>query len=186
MTSPQLSRTFPAPPRWVRQALDKLRQADDAGYAPAGLRTLDRPWDPATCSPQVRGELWPWLDDVVAWLNDAYTWQTRYAVPSCWPAHPHLVNELAALACLRVVAADATSPHALEEWHRYALPGFCARMSERLGAGCPPGRHVDWPARSWAVEYRSDQATALRRQLFHADVGPVPSGGSTSVPGAES
>lgn len=170
MSAPLLVPGFPRPPRWVRHALEALHQAEMDGLAPATVRSLERPWDPATCPPHVRVELWPWLDKVVGWLNRSYGWQTAHTVPTCWPAHPHLVHELAVLACLRTVAADATSPDALEAWHRYALPGFCHRMGERLGAGCPPGRHVDWPARSWAVEHDSPQAREARNELFAADV----------------
>ena len=180
MSTTELVRRFPAPPHWVHRALEQLRQADAIGLEPAGLR-LDRPWDPATCAPHVRRQLWSWLEDVVAWLNHGYAWQTAHTLPACWPAHPHLVNELAVLACLRVAAGDATSPQALEDWHRYALPGFCNRMSERLGAACPPGRHVDWPARAWAAEYTGPQAADLRRRLFDDDVGPLPPATSTDL-----
>jgi hypothetical protein len=162
---------FPAPPQSVRTALQHLQQAEDAGLEPSGLQLLHRPWDPAACPPQLRAQLWPWLDDVAGWLNQAYAWQTASAVPSCWPAHPYLVAELAVLACLRVVAGDATTPHAMEEWHRYALPAFSTRMAERLGIGCPPGRHTDWPARSWVAEYDSLSAAEARRDLFDGDTG---------------
>ena len=172
MTAPQLVPPFPVPPRAVRTALEHLRQAEDGGLEPAGLQLLDRPWDPAGCSPHVRAQLWPWLDDVAAWLNHTYAWQTACAIPSCWPAHPDLVSELAVLACLRVAAADSIAPHALEEWHRYALPGFHARMGERLGIGCTPGRHTDWPARSWSAEYDSPRAAEARRALFDGDAAP--------------
>jgi hypothetical protein len=170
MTAPELAVPFPTPPREVRRAFEQLRQAEDAGLAPTAVHLLDRPWDPTTCSAHVRAQLWPWLDDVAAWLNHTYAWQTMHAIPSCWPAHPHLVHELAVLACLRVVAADATAPQVLEEWHRYALPAFHARMTEQLGIGCPPGRHTDWPARSWAADYDNPQATAARRALFDGDL----------------
>ena len=59
----------------------------------------------------------------------------------------------------------------MEEWHRYALPAFHARMADRLGVGCPPGRHLDWPARSWAGEYDSVEAVEARRDLFACDAG---------------
>ncbi|WP_199589428.1 hypothetical protein [Blastococcus sp. TF02A-26] len=176
MTDVGLAVPFPPPPREIRRALEQLRQAEEAGLESAGLRLLDRPWDPATCSAQVRTRLWPWLDDVAAWLNHSYAWQTTQAIPSCWPAHPHLVHELAVLACLRATAGDAAAPHALEEWHRYALPAFHVRLAERLGIGCPPGRHTDWPARSWAAEYTSPQATAARHALFDGDLGVTPTG----------
>ncbi|MGY1684952.1 hypothetical protein ACI8AK_05115 [Geodermatophilus sp. SYSU D00867] len=170
---------FPAPPRLVRTALEHLRQAEDAGLEPAGLPLLDRPWDPAGCAPSLRAQLWPWLDAVAGWLNATYAWQTASAIPACWPAHPHLATELAVLACLRAAAADAATPHPLEEWHRYALPAFHARMAERLGIGCPPGRHLDWPARSWADAYDTAEATAARRDLFAGDAGRRRPGAAT-------
>ena len=183
MTGPELAVPFPKPPQEVRRALEQLRLAEDAGLDPTGLPLLDRPWDPATCSIHVRIRLWPWLDDVAAWLNRSYAWQTTQAIPSCWPAHPHLVHELAVLACLRATAADAAAPHALEEWHRYALPAFHARLAERLGIGCPPGRHTDWPARSWAAEYNSPQATAARQALFDGDLGATLTGHTPEAAG---
>ncbi|SOC48587.1 hypothetical protein SAMN05660748_1289 [Blastococcus aggregatus] len=185
MTGSQLAVPFPKPPQEVRRALDQLRAAEDARLPPAGLPLLDRPWDPATCSAVVRQQLWPWLDGVAAWLNDTYAWQTSSAIPSCWPAHPHLVQELAVLACLRVTAAAALAPHGLEEWHRYALPTFHARMTERLGTGCPPGRHTDWPARSRAADYASAKATAARRALFDRDLDrPLPAGTDPGLTGS--
>ena len=170
MTDILLAPPFPRPPRWVRHALEMLRQAELSGLEPSAYGLLDRPWDPATCSPQVRRELWSWIDDVAGWLNYTYAWQTTHVVPSCWPAHPALVRELAVIACMRAAAADATVPHPMEEWHRYALPGFYARMNERQGMGCPPGRHVDWPARSWDADYRTPSAVAERRRRFNADI----------------
>ncbi|SFT82491.1 hypothetical protein SAMN05660657_03306 [Geodermatophilus amargosae] len=171
MTATGLVPPFPAPPRAVRTALEHLRQTEDAGLEPAGLPLLDRPWDPAACTPHVRAQLWPWLEDVAGWLNATFGWQTAHTIPACWPAHPSLVAELAVLACLRAAAGDASSPHAMEEWHRYALPGFTTRMADRLGIGCPPGRHLDWPARSWAAAYDSSEAAEARRDRFDADTG---------------
>ncbi|SNS69474.1 hypothetical protein SAMN06893096_106244 [Geodermatophilus pulveris] len=182
MTDSPLAVPFPKPPQEVRRALEQLRLAEDAGLEPTGLPLLDRPWDPATCSPSVRQQLWPWLGDVAAWLNHTYAWQTTHAIPSCWARHPHLVQELAVLACLRITAAAALVPHALEEWHRYALPSFHARMSERLGTGCPPGRHTDWPARSRAIDYDSRQATEARRALFDDDLRRTPATESGAGP----
>lgn len=173
MTTTELVRPFPKPPTAVAKALEQLHQANAMGLEPTGLR-LARPWDIASCPPHLRRELWPWLDSVAAWLNHAYGWQTTHTIPACWPAHPHLVHELAVLACLRVAAGDATAPQAMEEWHRYALPGFTQRMTERLGAGCPPGRHVDWPARTWTAEHAGPQAIERRHRLFDDDTGPLP------------
>jgi hypothetical protein len=173
MTPTRLAAPFPAPPREVRRALEHLEQAEEAGLPATAAHLLDRPWDPAACARHVRAQLWPWLDEVAAWLNRDHAWQTVLAVPACWPRHPFLVHELAVLACLRAVAGQTVSPHGLEDWHRYALPGFHARMADRLGAGCAPGRHTDWPARSWATAFTEERATGGRRALFADDLGPA-------------
>jgi hypothetical protein len=52
-------------------------------------------------------------------------------------------------------------------------------MTDRLGIGCPPGRHTDWPARSRHTEYASPVAADARSQLFEADAGAA---GSTPPP----
>ncbi len=174
-----LVRVFPAPPRWVRHALEQSATPSRADRAPDTVRMPGRPWDPAGCPAQLRGQLWPWLDDVAAWINHEYGWQTAHVIPSCWPRHPYLVHELAVLACLRAAAAEAPGPQPLEDWHRYALPGFLARMTDRLGVGCAPGRHTDWPARSRHTEYASPEAADIRSQLFEADAGAP---GSTPTP----
>jgi hypothetical protein len=171
MTSHPLLPPFPTPPRAIRGALETLSQAEAVGLDPAGGLSLDRPWDPASCSPRLRAELWPWLDDVVAWLNRTYAWRTADVVPGCWPEHPHIAAELAVLACMRVTAHEALTPHALEDWHRYALPGFLARLADRLGSGCPPGRHVEWPASAWVIENSTSTSHLDRRRKFDQDAG---------------
>lgn len=164
---------FPAAPLSVRLAIEQLDAAADWDATErARLATIDRPWDPAGCSPSMLRELWPWLDEVAGWINHEYGWQTARTIPSCWPQHPHLVHELAVLACLRAAAGEAIVAQALEEWHRYALPGFFERMADRLGqVGCAPGRHTDWPARSRHTEYTSTAAAERRRTAFADDAG---------------
>jgi hypothetical protein len=67
-------------------------------------------------------------------------------IPACWLQHPHLAQELPALACQRLAAQDSYDVAALEEWNRYTLPTFLDRMSGRLGEStCRDGRHMDWP-----------------------------------------
>ena len=84
---------------------------------------LPRPWDPPTCThPDLRLDLWVWLDDVVTWLNHEYVWDAAGVIPSCWPEHPHLVHDLAVLADQRRRAGLANTSDALEDWHRYACP----------------------------------------------------------------
>lgn len=166
---------FPAPPAAVADAHARLTRpvpGDDAV-----TEQLDRPWNPAACSPTFRGVLWPWLDSVAIWVNHEYSWLTsRDIVPSCWPLHPHIGHELAVLACLRLGAEQSRTPHDLEEWHRYALPSFCARMADRLGDTCAMGRHRDWPARSRHVEHLSPAAATQRMTAFEQDTRTDPSG----------
>lgn len=110
---------------------------------------LPRPWDPSTVTdPSLRAAVWAWLDDVVTWFNHEYVWDLSAGfIPSCWPQHPHLVHEIGVLADQRRRAGVALTSDNLEDWHRYAVPGFLARMKERLRNGCTD-QHQAWPARS--------------------------------------
>ena len=133
-------------------------------------RLLARPWDPASCAdPQLRAEVWRWLDEVVTWLNHEYTWDAETMVPSCWPKHPHLVHEIAVLADLRRRAGLALAGDALEEWHRYALPAFTERMRARLGQHCQDGGHQAWPALGRQTRHQSEPAHQDRAGVFLAD-----------------
>ena len=63
---------------------------------------LPRPWDPTSIrEPQLRRELWTWLDHVVDWLNVEYVWDIVGIIPPCWPQHPHLVGVSVSPACCR-------------------------------------------------------------------------------------
>jgi len=86
------------------------------------------------------------LDGVVIWLNHDYTWDPDAMIPPCWPQHPHLVHEIAALADQRRRAGLALDSNALEEWHRYSVPTFTERMKSRLKAHCEQD-HQPWPGR---------------------------------------
>jgi hypothetical protein len=136
--------------------------------------TLPRPWEPASCTePRLRAEVWAWLEQVVTWLNHEYVWDIGAMIPSCWPHHPHLVHEIAVLAdqCRR--AGTALGSDALEEWHRYALPGFVDRMRARLRSHCEEG-HQPWPARSRYTRHTSNEAEArARHRAYSHDVQAV-------------
>jgi hypothetical protein len=165
---------FPAPPAVVGEALTDLaivRGGDEDEIAQLGdLAKLPRPWDPATCPDEIRQDLWEWLDSVAEWLNHEYGWRTASLIPPCWPQHPRLIRELAVLACLRASAADAITADPLEDWHRYALPGFIDRMNAALGeGGCRNGKHNDWPAAGRFDAYTSDAAATDRLDRFYAD-----------------
>jgi hypothetical protein len=167
---------FPTPPAVVGEAFAQLavaRFGDEEQREELGpLEHLPRPWDPATCPPTLRREVWVWLDDVAAWINGGYSWQPDRTIPACWPAHPHIAHELAVVASVRLAANEALTADVLESWHRYALPTFLDRMAARLGSGCQPGRHPDWPGGARYHEFIADQAVDRRAELFAGDVGP--------------
>lgn len=133
---------------------------------------LPRPWDPPTCTSQaLRTELWDWLDAVVEWINHEYVWDLSSGgfIPACWPLHPHLVHEIAALADQRRRAGIDTTSASLEEWHRYSLPAFTERLRTRTKTLCDD-EHKPWPARSRYVRYLGATATELRAGAYEADV----------------
>jgi hypothetical protein len=86
-----------------------------------------------TCqTPQLRTEVWSWLEAVVSWLNHEHVWDVADVIPPCWPLHPHLVHEIAVLADQRHRAGQALTSDPLEEWHCHGLPSFTERMRSRL------------------------------------------------------
>ena len=98
---------------------------------------LPQPWEPATCrTPQLRRQLWLWLDAVVDWLLTEYVWEATDTIPACWPQHRHLVHQIAVVADQRRRAGHAFASDALEERHRYNLPAFTERMKSRLRNQC--------------------------------------------------
>ena len=131
---------------------------------------LPRPWDPATCRhPDLRAEVWAWLDAVVEWLNHEHVWDAAAVIPPCWPHHPHLVRELAVLADQRRRAGAALTSDTLEDWHRYTLPGFLDRMRARVRNHCDEG-HQAWPAKGRHARHTDPASRARRSDVFHADV----------------
>ena len=172
----QIVQEFPPPTRLLTSAFAELQIArsddDEARQALGDLSALARPWDPASCPPTLREELWIWLDRVVGWINHEYTWQHDRVIPACWPAHPHIVHDVAVIACLRYSAGHALTADPLEDWHRYALPAFFDRMTARLGGSpCPPGEHKPWPARGRFSDYESEGALRRRMDTYAKDTG---------------
>jgi hypothetical protein len=179
-------RPFPAPGPTLQCAFDDLHLAatgTDDQVAVLGdladLADLPRPWDPATCrDPDLRRELWAWLDAVVTWLMTEYTWDVVDAViPACWPQHPHLVHELAVLADQRRRAGAAFTSDALEEWHRYALPAFTDRTRARCGEHCEQG-HQPWPVAGRYARHQADARRVTRSTTLAHDLDAVSWAGS--------
>lgn len=165
---------FPAPPGSVQRALTLLdvlqRGSDEEREAAGDLSELPRPWDPVTCADDLREDVWAWCDQVAAWLNRDYAWRPQQMIPPCWPRHPAIARELPVLAMLRWNTHEATGPAAIEEWHRYALPGFYERMFDRLGeSSCRTGKHQEWPAAGRYDAYTDVRAARERAQLLVAD-----------------
>lgn len=133
---------------------------------------LAHPWDPATCiDPELRWELWVWLDEVAEWINAEYAWEVAGGgfIPDCWPLHPHIVHELAVVADRRRLAGMAPTSDLLENWHRVVLPSFMERMKQRLKQSCDDD-HQPWPARSRHTRHISEAASGRRLAAFEADL----------------
>jgi hypothetical protein len=165
---------FPTPPGVVAAVLDELRIAaaatDETDHEARRVALLPRPWDPSSCLPEIRLSMYAWMDEVVAWINEQHTWRTDRVIPTCWDLHPHVVHELATVACLRWEATFARTPAALEEWHRFTLPAFLGRVVDRIGeTGCQPGRHQPSPGMGRNAIYRDASESARRRQRRWTD-----------------
>jgi hypothetical protein len=169
---------FPIPGTYVQLAYREFNLAvngtDEEREQVGNPTLLPRPWEPASClDPELRHQLWQWLEEVVVWLNREYSWDVAGVIPTCWPDHPHLVHELAVVADQRRRAGLATTSDALEEWHRYCLPPFLDRMRARLKSHCDD-EHVRWPGRSRHSEHISQHDVEDREDIYAADVDALP------------
>ena len=141
---------------------------------------LPRIWDLTTIAdPELRWDTWLWLDAFVLWLNSQHAWYSADHTPACWPEHPPLVRELGTLAFLRFQAGEATGPLPLEEWHRYALPGYLDRTRDQRRA-CEE-KHQPWPGRAAHTRHTNDDAAARRLRLFRDDCDLTSDDGEESV-----
>jgi len=169
-----LVRRFPMPGPQVQLAFRELEIAevgtDEQKKALGPIADLARPWSPGTCTaPQMRAELWIWLDEVVVWLNHQMVFDVADVIPACWTQHAHLVHELAVLADLRRKADRAVTSEALEEWQRYALPAFLERMRHRIAEHCGDDHARVWPAEGRFRRHLDNNAISERQRAFAAD-----------------
>ena len=132
---------------------------------------LPRPWDPPSCTNlKLRRELWAWLDSFVIWFNHEYVWDHNAGmIPACWPQHPHLVHEIAVLADQRRRAGIDPTSSALEEWHRFGIPGFLQRLTTRTKNSCDE-HHASWPAEARHARGASQASAEGRALIFDSDV----------------
>lgn len=167
-----LVQPFPTTPALVALAYRELHIAatgtNEQVQALGDPLLLPRPWDPATCQrPELREQLWAWLEEVVSWFNVEYVWDAEFVIPSCWPRHPHLVHDIAVIADQRRQAGRALTSDGLEEWHRYCVPSFLDRMKKSVKEGCD-GDHQRWPARGRVTRYANESHD--RTTLFQGDL----------------
>jgi hypothetical protein len=177
-----LVRPFPEAGPSIVLAYNELNKAatlNEAEKKEVGYYRMPRPWIPSTCAadPDLRMELWEWLEAVVVWMNTQYTWNATMQIPACWPYHPHIVNDLATVADIRRRCEVAPVSDSLEEWHKYTLPQFFNRMRERMGQqNCETG-HGEWPGGprhkahiADADETSKPSMMKVREELFSLDL----------------
>ena len=170
-----MTQPFPQPGRLLRAAMEQLHEFEldppiEDG-ALSELVQLPRPWDPGSCDAALRSELWTWLDAVAGWVNEEHLWTvTQTGIPECWPSHPHLVHDLAVLACSRYYTTFAVTPSALDDWQRYDLPSFFGRLGDRLGDACQPSRHQHRPREERDISYASTPSKTSRKARYDHDV----------------
>jgi hypothetical protein len=151
---------------WLAGAVRDEEQTRTVGVAD----DLPRPWDPATChEPQLRREVWEWLDQVVDWINTEYAWNVDGLIPECWYLHPHLVHDLGTLADQRRRAGSAYTSDDLEEWQRYCLPSFLDRMRHRIRSYCDDA-HKAHPGRARILRYDAPDSVLVRRAWYDMEV----------------
>ena len=175
-----LIQPFPQPGPLVELAYWELWGAENGTAEQRILlgdpRLLPRPFDPASCTnPQLRAELWGWLDAVVSWLNTDHAWDTSSLIPGCWPHHPHLIHQLATLADRRRSAGQATTGEQLEDWHRHALPSLLDRLRGQLNNHCENG-HQPPPTRGRCNRYLEPTQQRERANAVAGDCGSLING----------
>ncbi len=113
-----------------------------------GAKGGSRPWTWASLTRGQARELVALLDRFADHYNRTYVVDDRFLILGCWPLHPGLAHELAALYGTWVAAFDHPHPTAeaaafwLDRW----LPGFQHRLPGWYGVGsevCRPGLHLD-------------------------------------------
>lgn len=96
-------------------------------------------------------ELRELLDNFVVHYNATYAVEQAEVIPACWPLHPGLAHELAALYALHVhlFQSGLSGPDGAAGWFERWLPRFQERMPHWLGvasARCNPnvGHREEW------------------------------------------
>ncbi|GAA3862147.1 hypothetical protein [Streptomyces sedi] len=111
-----------------------------------------RPWDLCSLDGELAAVVFSWLDEVAVWHNATYAGQDHQVIPACWPQHPSVAHDLAALAFSRVDVYQAATAAYVPRWH-HDLESFHHRLAATLGPNppCLRGDHDALPRR-YAVE----------------------------------
>jgi hypothetical protein len=151
---------------WLAGAVSDQEQTNPLGVGD----DLPRPWDPATChDPQLRREVWQWLDRVVDRINTEYAWNVDGLIPECWYLHPHLVHDLGTVADQRRRAGSTHTSDDLEDWQRYCLPSFLDRMRHRIMSYCDD-THKAQPGRARILRYQAIESVLVRHAWYDREV----------------
>lgn len=63
----------------------------------------------------------------------------------------------------------ASTGNALEEWHRYVVPGLLDRIQTRVKQHCDDS-HQSWPARARFAHYRAADQVRVRLKALRSDL----------------
>jgi hypothetical protein len=112
-----------------------------------GATAHPRPWSWPSLTVAQAKDLREQLDRFVEHYNRTYVVNDKLLILGCWPWHPGLAHELAALYAQWVVAfCGSVAAEPALYWHDRWLPGFQQRLPGWYGVGsdvCRPGLHVD-------------------------------------------
>ncbi|MDT0319305.1 hypothetical protein [Streptomyces millisiae] len=141
---------WPPPPAIVRLALQP-----DANTPPD--EAAPNPWDLSALTGDLETAVWTWLDQVALWLNTTYGHTDDHVIPGCWPHHPAIAHELAAIAFTRIDVYTASTAAYIPRWHA-DLDDFYRRVSTSLGpnSSCLRGKHDELPD-----QYTADAANLV-------------------------
>ena len=172
--------TEPAPAAPPVAAAGAGRAAQPARHAPEPRPAQVQVFEDHDLPVVVRRRVWEDLVDWVIWVHDAYELSLEEALPPCWPQHPGLVRELAALRAWRAeiyqpypkppTDPDAPAPTPLANggaaraWHS-ELRNVLAAVKKMYAPRCRAG-HRDAPT-PWTGD-------ASQRAAWLAAQGPVP------------
>jgi hypothetical protein len=93
---------------------------------------------------------WEELADWVRWLARRYRLDSR-DLPSCWPKHGDLVEELSALRTAHQGAFHPAAPAGgPSDWHHTLALTRQRLRDSSAAAGCRGGEHREPSARTWA------------------------------------